>query len=74
MEVKFQQVEISNQQVVWHLVDFKMIWKSFAFAFVVKQKSIGCFDTSTDCFSEKLNRILLSSFNLFLMILIALDS
>jgi len=44
--VKFQQVEISNQQVVWHLVDFKMIWKSFVFAFAVKQISTGCLTLS----------------------------
>jgi len=44
-------------------VDFKMIWKSFAFAFVVKQKSIDCFDKSIDCFSENLNKILLSVFS-----------
>jgi len=40
-----------------------MIWKSFAFAFAVKQKSIGYFDQSTDCFSENLNKIWLSGFS-----------
>jgi len=50
-----------------------MIWKSFVFAYAVKQKSIGCFDKSTSCFSENLNRILLSGFNPFLMILSALS-
>ena len=60
---KFQQVEISNQQVVWHLVDFKMIRKNFSFTFVVKQKSIDYFDKSVDCFSKNLNRILLSGFS-----------
>jgi len=44
-------------------VDFKLIWKIFAFTFVVKQKSIGYFEKSTDCFSENLNRILLSGFS-----------
>jgi len=58
---KFQQVEISKQQVVWHLVDFKLIWKNFAFA--VKQKSVGYFDKSIDCFSENLNKKILSGFS-----------
>jgi len=49
-----------------------MIWKSFALPFDVKQKSIGCFDKSTDYFLENLNIILLSGFNMFLMILTAL--
>jgi len=44
-------------------VDFKMFWKSFAFAFTVKQKSIDCFDKSIDCFSENHNKILLSGFS-----------
>ena len=47
-------MEISNQQVVRHLVNFKMIWKNFAFAFAVKQKSIDCFDISIDSFYETL--------------------
>jgi len=44
-------------------MDFKMIWKSFAFAFDVTQKSIDCFDRSIDYFSENLNKILLSGFS-----------
>ena len=70
--LSLQQVEISNQQVVWHIVDFKMIWKIFAFAFAFRQKSIGCFYKSIGCFSENLNRIMLSGFNIFLMILTVL--
>jgi len=31
---------------------------------VVKQKSIGYFEKSTDCFVENLNRILLSGFSI----------
>jgi len=31
---------------------------------VVKQKSIGYFDKSIDCFSENLNRIMLSGFSI----------
>ena len=60
---QFQQVEISNQKVFWHLVDFKMIWKSFVFAFSITQKSIDYFDKLIDCFSENLNKILLSGFS-----------
>jgi len=44
-------------------MDFKMTWKSFVFAFSIKQKSIDCFDKSIDCFSKNLNKILLSGFS-----------
>jgi len=40
-----------------------MFWKSYAFTFAVKQKSIDCFDKSMHCFSENLNKILLNGFS-----------
>jgi len=40
-----------------------MIWKSFVFAFSITQKSIDYFDKLIDCFSENLNKILLSGFS-----------
>ena len=33
--------------------------------FAVKVNSTDCFDKTIDCFSDKLNRILLSGFNMF---------
>jgi len=66
MGVKFQPVKMSNQLVACHLVVFKMVWKSLPLFWLWCQtKSISCFDKSTDCFCENLNKILLRGFNLF---------
>ena len=64
--VKFQPVEMSIQLIVWHLMAFKMCLKNLALFWLCYQtNSTGCFENSTCCFSENLDRILLSCSNLF---------
>jgi len=51
----FQPVELSKQLVVWHLVVFKMIWKSLAlFLLCCQTKTIGFFEKQLVVFMKSL--------------------
>ena len=64
-EVKNQPVEISIQPVVLHLVYFEKDLKKLDCVWLCCQtNSIDWFVFSTDGFSENINRILLSGFNM----------